>query len=92
MTYIILHSQTGATPLFIACQKNHGEIVDRLLSAKADVNLQKKVGKCNIYHHTVLLWLECWNTACRVVASTRGVQDKINVNQYVLTRINSQTS
>jgi len=26
MTYIILHSQTGATPLFIACQNNHVDI------------------------------------------------------------------
>ena len=45
MTYIILHPQTGATPLLIACQENHVEIVDRLLSAKADVNLQTKVGR-----------------------------------------------
>ena len=45
MTYTILHSQTGATPLLIACQENHVEIVDRLLSAKADVNLQGEVGK-----------------------------------------------
>jgi len=30
-------------------------------------------GKCNINHHTVLLWLECWNTTCRAVASTKVV-------------------
>jgi len=45
MIYTTLHSQKGETPLFIACQENHGEIVDRLLSAKADVNLQREVGK-----------------------------------------------
>ena len=44
MSYDTLHFQDGATPLYIACQNNHGEIVDRLLSAKADINLQMKVG------------------------------------------------
>ena len=28
----------------MACQENHGEIVDRLLIAEADVNLQTEVG------------------------------------------------
>ena len=44
MSYTIPHFQTGASPLYIACEKNHGEIVDRLLIAKADANLQKEVG------------------------------------------------
>ena len=43
MSYTIPHFQDGTSPLFIACQNNHGEIVDRLLIAKADVNLQEEV-------------------------------------------------
>ena len=44
MSYAIPHFQDGTSPLYIACQENHGEIVDRLLIAKADVNLQTEVG------------------------------------------------
>ena len=43
MNYTIPHFQDGVSPLHIACQENHGEIVDRLLIAKADVNLQREV-------------------------------------------------
>ena len=43
MSYTIPHFQDGGSPLHIACQNNHGEIVDRLLIAKADVNLQTEV-------------------------------------------------
>ena len=44
MGYTIPHFQDGRSPLHIACQENHGEIVDRLLIAEADVNLQTEVG------------------------------------------------
>ena len=44
MSYTIPHFQDGTSALYIACEKNHGEIVDRLLIAKADANLQKEVG------------------------------------------------
>ena len=44
MSYTIPHFQDGWSPLHIACQENRGEIVDRLLIAKADVNLQTEVG------------------------------------------------
>jgi len=48
MSYTILHIQDGESPLYIACQNNHCEIVGHLLSAKADVNLQRKVGIYNL--------------------------------------------
>ena len=44
MSCTFLHFQDGASPVFVACQNNYGEIMDRLLIAKADVNLQMKVG------------------------------------------------
>ena len=50
MSYTFIHFQDGASPLFVACHNNHGEIVDHLLIAKADVNLQRKVGMTFIYH------------------------------------------
>ena len=43
MSYTIPHFQDGASSLHIACQENYVEIVDRLLIAKADVNLQREV-------------------------------------------------
>ena len=43
MSYTILHIQDGSSPLSIACQENRSEIVDHLLKAKADINLQHEV-------------------------------------------------
>ena len=72
MSYTFLHFQTGASPLYATCQENHGEIVDRLLIAKADVNLQQKVGMSYIYmYHT--LHMGFWNTTRGAFASTLGV-------------------
>lgn len=44
MKYTTLHLQNGETPLYTASQEGRVEIVDHLLAAKADVNLQRKVG------------------------------------------------
>ena len=66
MSYPIPHFQVGWSPLHIACQENHGEIVDRLLIAKADVNLQLKVGMTYIH-------MGFWNATRREFASTLGV-------------------
>ena len=40
-------SQGGLTALIIAVMEGHTEIVKTLLAAKADVNLQEEVSKCN---------------------------------------------
>ena len=37
------HLQTGATPLYIACQKGHLPIVQHLIAAKAEINQETKV-------------------------------------------------
>ena len=70
MSYTFLHFQSGASPLYVACQNNHGEIVDRLLIAKADVNLQRKVGMAYIIILRPLLYMGFWNTTRR---ATLGV-------------------
>ena len=56
MSCTFLHFQDGTSPLYVACQENHGEIVDCLLLAKADVNLQRKVGMTYIYHTVRYTW------------------------------------
>ena len=39
--------QDGLTALILAVTKGHTETVKTLLAARADVNLQEKVSKCN---------------------------------------------
>ena len=39
-----LHFQTGATPLYVACQEGHLSVVEQLIAAKAVVNTSRKVG------------------------------------------------
>ena len=36
--------QDGETPLYIACKNGHAAVVAKLIAAKADVNIQDKVG------------------------------------------------
>ena len=45
----VLHLQDGATPLYISCEKGHFPVIERLIAAKADVNLQTKVQPI-LYH------------------------------------------
>ena len=40
-------SQGGLTALIIAVMEGHTETVKTLVAAKADVNLQEEVSKCN---------------------------------------------
>jgi len=40
----VLHIQDGATPLHIACLEGYLPVVERLIAAKADVNIPMEVG------------------------------------------------
>ena len=44
-------AQTGATPLFIASQKGHSEVVKILIKNGADVDLARKVCRYNVLSH-----------------------------------------
>jgi len=43
-------TQNGVTPLFAACQSNHGGIVTLLLNASALVDLPRNVSSLCLYH------------------------------------------
>ena len=53
--YIVLHHslQNGNTPLILACQKRHKDIVEVLLNHGAEVDLPNKVSVCVSYHYQV---------------------------------------
>ena len=53
--YIVLcHSlQNGATPLILASQEGHKDIVEVLLNHGAEVDLPDKVSVCVSYHYLV---------------------------------------
>ena len=40
---LLIHVQDGATPLYIACWKGHGAVVELLLQQHADVSISKTV-------------------------------------------------
>ena len=42
-TYVFPHAQTGATPLYIASEKGHTDVVNILIKGGADVNLARNV-------------------------------------------------
>ena len=51
---IIPLSQDGVTPLFMASQKGHSEVVNILIRDGADINLARNVWRYNVpYTHTV---------------------------------------
>lgn len=62
----LLHSpQTGATPLYIACENNHADIVGVLLAAGANADLAIEVRQCtdgdSIFDHLcTLVWNDLW--------------------------------
>ena len=52
--FIIPLTQTGETPLFMASQKGHSEVVNILIRNGADINLARNVWRYNVpYTHTV---------------------------------------
>ena len=51
---IIPLTQTGETPLFVASEKGHSEVVNILIRNGADINLACNVWRYNVpYTHTV---------------------------------------
>ena len=54
-THIIIPlTQDGATPLYIASEKGHRDIVNILIRNGADINLARNVWRYNVpYTHTV---------------------------------------
>ena len=54
---ILYYFQIGVTPLFVACWKGHPDIVECLLRASADVNLQENVRKSYLPYFWGLLTL-----------------------------------
>ena len=53
--YIVLYHllQDGTTPLFLASQEGHKDIVEVLLNHGAEVDLPNKVSVCVSYHYLV---------------------------------------
>ena len=49
--------QDGASPLFIACQEGHSEVVDVLLENGADIHQPMNVGK-ELSYVTVILYVQ----------------------------------
>ena len=50
MLHALLSKQKGATPLHLAAYKGHVDVVQVLLKANAEVNMQLEVCTCRIYH------------------------------------------
>ena len=51
---IIPFTQTGGTPLYIASEKGHSDVVNILIKNRADINLARNVWRYNVpYTHTV---------------------------------------
>ena len=56
---IIPLTQDGTTPLFIASEHGHRDVVNILMQNGADINLARNVWRYNVpYTHTVLLYIE----------------------------------
>lgn len=68
--YSVVNSQTknGATPLYLACQEGHLEVVQYLVKdCGADPSIRANDGMTPLHaaaqmgHNTVIVWLVCWN-------------------------------
>ena len=66
----VVNSQTknGATPLYLACQEGHLEVVQYLVKdCGADPSIRANDGMTPLHaaaqmgHNTVIVWLVCWN-------------------------------
>lgn len=69
--YSVVNSQTknGATPLYLACQEGHLEIVQYLVKdCRADPSIRANDGMTPLHaaaqmgHNTVIVWLVCHDT------------------------------
>lgn len=68
--YSVVNSQTknGATPLYLACQEGHLEVVQYLAKdCGADPCIRANDGMTSMHaaaqmgHNTVIVWLVCWH-------------------------------
>lgn len=66
----VVNSQTknGATPLYLACQEGHLEVVQYLVKdCGADPSIRANDGMTPLHaaaqmgHNTVIVWLVCWD-------------------------------
>ena len=73
---LISLTQTGATPLFIASQKGHSDIVNTLITSGADINRPRNVGR--VVHCSSLFPLTQDGATPLYIASQKGHSDIVN--------------
>lgn len=71
-SFVNSQTKNGATPLYLACQEGHLEVVQYLVKdCGADPSIRAKDGMTPLHaaaqmgHNTVIVWLVCWMTSQR---------------------------
>ena len=80
MCFLSTLLQTGASPLYTACQEGHSDVVDVLLKNGADINQANNVGKRPCYGALILyLFLSQDGATPLYVASQEGHRHIVNI-------------
>lgn len=75
-SYSVVNSQTknGATPLYLACQEGHLEIIQYLVKdCRAESSIRANDGMTPLHaaaqmgHNTVIVWLVCHDRRCSAI-------------------------